>query len=372
MYLIVSHLSIPQRFFNNIVGNFGSGLDGILGPSVSPSFGVTFGTLPNTVQTPFGGGGGYVDNNPLGLDLGPVSLNPFVGLKLATVNGKKTFVPSLDILVSPNAKGTSAIKNIKNKSPFGNGGYNDEYYYDDSIPISSLPYHHGPSPPPYSGPQVPIYPGPYDQYSPVPQYQAPYVNHPQPYQPNIPVHHVQQGHEVAPIYQVRPPVQHGPPVYQGPQINPTSNVIPSVYPPTGPYLPDYYSQQPQIAQNPYVHDPNSYKKDHKNDVQLHHHVHEHTHLHKGLRNLGIGGSFRDDNFEELNYNPTIEHLGRQFRGSVQTNKKHLPKSEDTFRIPNRQNTFRPNRPQPTRISSSQNRPNQQQANFQSGFKFPHE
>lgn len=355
-------ISILQRFFNSLVGGFGSGLDGVIGPAVAPTFGVTFGTLPNNVPTPFGGGGGgggfYGDNNPLGLDVGPVSLNPFVGFRFSKLNGKKIFVPSFDILVSPNAKGTNAIKNLKYSHK---GGKNeDDYYYDDEIPIGSIPYESGPSPPPYYAPPAPVYPGPYDQYQ--TQYQQQAQTYPLPYDHNIPVQVVQPGQVISPIYQVAPPN------YQGP---------PSVYPPNGLYQPDYYSSQPPISPpNPYVHDPNAYKLGSGENVQ-HHHMHEHTHIHKGNRGSGLslGNSYKDYS-RDVEYNPTIEHLGRQFRGTVPTNRRPESK-EETFRVSpnlpqNELNSFHPSVQQPLRNSFPQARPNQDRQNNKNRFSFPRE
>jgi len=387
----VTPLCSLQRFFNNLLGGISSGLDGVNGPAVRPSFGVTFGTLPNAVQTPFGGGGGgrYVDSNPLGLDVGPVSLNPFVGFKIQKgENGNKVFVPSLDVLVSPNAVGTRAIKNIKHrvKNEVGINDRPGNYYYDNTIPIQSLPYHHGAIP---HHQQFPPYPGPYDHHhsSPIPIEPYPPVHHSPPnpihHPPPIPIHH-------APIHPVEPPPYH------------PSGAVPSVYPPTGPYLPDYHNLGHPLSDSPNTYaDPPHYKDD--DDVKKHHHVHEHTHVHKGLGNNGgvLLGSFREgSSYEEGLTN--IEHLGRQFRGQVKTRNqptfsssgpqtfrvksnrnRQSSRDTETYRIPSGSNSFKPsshrftfnnarpnsNSPRETfRVKSKQQNTNA--ASTGGGFKFP--
>nr|XP_045584605.1 prisilkin-39-like [Procambarus clarkii] len=124
------------RFLKGLLGGLGglggSGLDGLKGPGLVPSFGVNFGSLPTGAGygpygSPYGG-----DNNPLGLDLGPVSINPFVGFKVASLDGRPILNPSLDLLVTPNAKGVHAIEGLKDKIKYGfekDKGYGGDYPY---------------------------------------------------------------------------------------------------------------------------------------------------------------------------------------------------------------------------------------------------
>ena len=347
-----------QRFLSNLVGGFGSGLDGLNTPSIEPAFGVTFGTLPNTVQTPFGGGygGGYGNNNPLGLDIGPVSLNPFVGFRVQKGTDGKVFVPSLDILVSPSVKGTNAIKKLKHR--VRDAHYDDGYHHGHAVPIETLPYHPEPYPP-YHHQPIPTYPPHYEQYP-----------HPPPYQGHTyPVHHeVPQVVHSPPVHAQQHGLHHAPHIQQH---HPAPSPVVS-YPPTGPYSQD----------NPYVlpvHAPphqhvvadNPYETKKEQDVKLHHHIHEHTHIHKGLNGVGSFGSFREDSHDDRPLT-TIEHLGRQFRGKVKT-KPQVAGTQGHFKIPSssKHNTQRftfqnskPNYPSNTfKIKSNSNVQ-------QRGFKFP--
>ncbi|XP_018017867.1 uncharacterized protein LOC108674432 isoform X1 [Hyalella azteca] len=406
-----------QRFFNNFFGGFkglGSGLDGIgndfggfkLKDKIAPSFGVTFGTLPNNVPTPFGG---FRDNNPLGLDVGPVSINPFVGFKIAKLNGKPLFVPSLDLLVTPNAKGTKKILDLK-KRKYNQGGYRDDVYLEEAVDFSTLPYYPGPSPPPHPGYPPHTYPGPYaplpipPSYEPSPYPPGQYESSPYPPEPYAP-----QGPYHTPPEHPQHVVEHQPSPYPIPA--PVEPVPPNVYP-IGP-SPQYHQQGPHLSDHPAHPRPiaNPYEAaEQKPGVQFHHHIHEHTHLHKGLEGSGgYPGHFREASSDEKPYLHTIEHLGRQFRATVatnpmsqqtfatqQTNKKLSP-NEETFRISSSRPTslrtqsssvFRPssirtqpqNRPLPTRPNSdnprwavaSNVRKNKQVDDGSGSFSFPNE
>ena len=145
------------------------------------------------------------------------------------------------------------------------------------------------------------------------------------------------------IYPIPPP-----PHYDNPHNN-----IPSVYPPTGPYLPDY---NPPSA-NPYSHQPH-----YQEGVQQHHHTHEHTHHHKGFDNGVLLGTFREDKEHEGLEN--IEHLGRQFRGQVQTIPSQLSPGIETFVIKNnprsqKTDTFRIKSNKPRKNKITNNNPNSQ-------------
>ncbi|KAK8400848.1 hypothetical protein O3P69_002538 [Scylla paramamosain] len=96
-----------HRFLGGLLS--GNGFDGFPSPArpgFVPTFGVKFSTLPVHDGPGFGGGPfGSSIGNPLGLKLGPVSLNPELGLKVGSLDGRPIVNPSLDIIVSPNSHG---------------------------------------------------------------------------------------------------------------------------------------------------------------------------------------------------------------------------------------------------------------------------
>ena len=118
------------------------------------------------------------------------------------------------------------------------------------------PYHHQPIP--TYAPQYEQYPHQPPQH--IPHYpvhhEVPQIIHSPPVHPPQPVlHHSPPVHPPQPVLHHPPQFQHHPPQVQH---QPDHGVIPSVYPPTGPHLPDYYKGQavhgpPQaiVADSPY-------------------------------------------------------------------------------------------------------------------------
>ena len=104
-----SHYSIFLAACTTFLQRYAAnGIDGLLNPVVKPSFGVHFGN-------PYGGtvhGGHYrglyrptaYNGNPFQFDVGPLTINPFGGVRFSVENGRLGIRPSLDVLVSPNFK----------------------------------------------------------------------------------------------------------------------------------------------------------------------------------------------------------------------------------------------------------------------------
>ena len=244
-------------------------MDGLKGPAVAPSFGVHFGSLPSSYQgfSPFGGPVAG-NTNPLGLDLGPVSVNPFVGVKVTKLDGRPILTPSLDLLVSPNAKGVHEIEKFKKKIK----GEPDYYDYDFGPPIHD----------PFAGPVLPgpIHPPPIHPppIHPPPIHPAPIhppAVHPPPFIQQPPFH--QQPFHREPIHQ---PLIHQGPVHSG-LVPPPAHVQehipfrPEVIPPS--IVPSAHRIQ---NDNRFVSTPIVNTHNNRPQVHNHQHHHEHTHIHK--------------------------------------------------------------------------------------------
>lgn len=275
-HFFIKYHSPLQRLIGLLGGlGSGSGLDGLRGPAFVPSFGVNFGSLPT--------GGGYGPygsphgGNPLGLDLGPVSVNPFVGFKVAKLDGRPILNPTFDLLVTPNAKGVHALNGLKEgiKHQFG-GGYPGPYPgpipgpYPGPVP--------GPYPAPIPGPLPGPYPAPAPYPAPVPYPSPSYNPYPhQPIPPKVPY--------VPPTNTYTPPVYTPPkPVYTPPKpvYTPPEPIYTPPIKPIADYSNQHYKPPGFVAPVP-VHSPShlppiSGFHDEK-PVQVHHHEHTHYHDH---------------------------------------------------------------------------------------------
>ncbi|KAK7068805.1 CLIP domain-containing serine protease [Halocaridina rubra] len=316
-----------------LFGLLGSGLDGFRGPAFVPSFGVNFGSLPTGVgYGPYGSPHGNA--NPLGLDLGPVSVNPFVGFKVAKLDGRPILNPSLDLLVTPNAQGVHALEGIKKglKNTFGLG--EDEYYpggYPPGVYPGGYPPGVYPGAAPFPGSPYPggVYPGNgypgaglYPQaggvyspqsYTPTKPYKPSFAPHPpnyippQPYVPQAPIYNPSK-----PAYSPPTPIYTpSRPAFSAP-LPPVSAFNPPLASPPRPVpIADYSTQSHRplnhispvsdfapLPPKPLLHIPS---KVHGNEkpVEIHHHEHTHYHDQNNGNNYNYDSPSHNGNFGTL-------------------------------------------------------------------------
>ena len=269
---------------------FGSGLDALAGPEVAPSFGVHFGTLPNGygAGSPFGGAAIGGPGNPLGLDLGPVSVNPFFGLKVTKHGGKPVLTPSFDLLLSPNAKGVHDIKKLTKKLK-GEPDYDYIQPFPGGIPPPGPLLPPGrplipPGGPPFNPPHH--VPGPIHPPHHIPGPIHPPHHHPRPgpfHPPHHEPHHPHPGliHNTEPFHPTHP---HHPSIHQSPNVLPPSIApIHSVNSPHNHHRPTTFHPSTPLGSHHHVSDANrfhSLPSSSQPQIHQHEHHHQHTHVHK--------------------------------------------------------------------------------------------